>query len=68
MSAPEQNPRPAPVITTDRIDSSVSHFISELDIPSTNSWFTALYRSGRFSVIVATPFFTLNNTGFSMIC
>ena len=37
ISAPAQKPRPAPVITTARIDSSTSHFLREFEIPSTKS-------------------------------
>ena len=57
-SPPEQNARPAPVITTQRTDGSASTVSSICRSAGVSSFDSALRLSGRFSVIVATPFST----------
>ncbi len=54
MSAPAQNPRPAPVTTTTRTSGSVAALSRDVKYPSCRSGLHAFKRSGRFSVMIAT--------------
>ena len=55
MSAPAQNPRPAPVTTIERTSSRATHSSSRSKYRVCNAGVHAFSRSGRFSVSSATP-------------
>ena len=59
MSAPEQKPRPAPVITIARTPSSASALVRASRSSPAITTVQALSFSGRFSVTVATRSSTL---------
>ena len=65
-SSPEQKAVPAPVSTAARISMSDATVSMQSYRFFNRSWFSALRRSGRFSVMSATPFSFSNNTVFSM--
>ena len=55
MSSPEENARPAPVMTMTRTAGSSPSAVTQSMMPKTIAHRIALSFSGRFSVIVATP-------------